>query len=193
MPTGFRYSTPLIIPDSSDSKDRDTQNEINYIFNALRTLAVQLDLLTGGLSPLKTDWPSYVPDGAYAGGKQFKVYANCSANIAYGAMVNLYNVAGVLTARPAQANGFAKAASGFCDVSGGFTSGTVGEFICGPGINHGIGGLTIGNWYFLDPATATGQVTATQPSAIGQVIQLCGIAIAADKLLCGSFNNWIQL
>ncbi len=53
--------------------------------------------------------------------------------------------------------------------------------------------MTPGNWYFVDPVSTTGQVTATQPSVPGQLVQNVGIAIESDKLLVGSFNSWIQI
>lgn len=189
---GFRYSTPIILPDASEVKDKDTQLELTYVFNALRTLASHVDKITGALSPLKTDWPQYIPDAGYVATTTNKIYANCGENIPFGAMINLYN-AGTVAARCARANGYQRAAVGFCNTPGGFQAGEVGEFICGPGICEGIGGLNVGTWYFLDPSTTSGQITAVQPVAAGQLIQLCGIALAHNKLLCGAFNNWFQL
>lgn len=190
----FRYSTPLVIPDVSDVKDRGTNLEITYIFNALRTMAVQLDAVTGALSPFIEDWPGVDPVNSVLGNYTNKFYASCASNIAYGAFVNFYNLSATrVQARPAQANGFSKAAAGFCATPGGFTAGQWGEFIVGPGINPGIGGMTPGNWYFLDPASALGQVTAVQPTAVGDIVQLCGIAVRDNRLLVGALNNWIQL
>lgn len=190
---GFRYSTAIILPDTSEVKDKDTQLELSYVFNALRTLAAHVDKITGALSPLQTDWPQYIPDGAFAATHSHKIYAQCIGAVPFGAMINLFGSGGVLYAKTAKADGFANAAAGFCNTPGGFAHGEIGEFICGPGINEGIGGLVIGTWYFLDPTTTSGQITATQPVAAGQIIQLCGIAIATNRLLCGAFNNWIQL
>lgn len=194
MGTQFRYSAPIIVPDKSDVKDKITLEEITYLLNAVRTLAVHLDDVTGALPPLITDWGSQNPADTVKGNYTNKIYARCSANIAFGAMVNLHFLdATHVQARPAQANGFAKAAAGFCNTPGGFTAGQYGEFIVGPGINSGIGGLTPGNWYFLDPTSASGQVTATQPTTPGQIVQICGIAVTNNQLLVGSLNNWIQL
>lgn len=192
--TQFRYSTPLIIPDTSDVKDRITQLEISYIFNALRTMAVQLDAVTGALSPVISDWPNVDPVQSILGNNINKFYCRVASNINYGAFVNFYNYSATeVQARPARGNGFAMAAGGFCVNPGGFAAGSWGEFVVGPGVNYGIGGMTPGTWYFLDPASASGQVTAVQPTTVGDIVQICGIAIADDRLLCGSFNNWIQL
>ncbi len=190
----FRYSAPLIIPDVSDVKDRITQLEITYIFNALRTLATQLDIATGALSPVQTEWPTVSPITSILGNNTNKFYAICSENIAYGAFVNFqFLSADQVQARNARGNGFARAAGGFCITPGGFTVGQWGEFVVGPGINYGITGMVPGNWYFVDPTSLLGQVTAVQPSIPGQLIQNVGIAIESDKLLVGSFNSWIQI
>lgn len=190
--TAFRYSAPLIIPDTSDAKDKIIQQEIAYIFNALRTLAAHLDKVTGALSPVEADWPSTSPVVSMLGTNINKFYCQCSANIGYGAMVNFHNVSPTtVKARPARADVYTNAAGGFCNTPGGFAAGEWGEFIVGPGINSGIGGMTPGNWYFLDPVSVTGQITATAPSAAGQIYQNCGIAIKDNMLLVGAFNNWL--
>lgn len=190
----FRYSAPLIIPDTSSIKDKISNEELTYVLNALRTLATHLDSLTGGLSPLPEDWSSIHPIDSIHGNNINKFYAQCASNIGYGAMVNFYNLSPTrVQARPAKASNFAFAAGGFCNTPGGFTAGSFGEFIVGPGVNTGIAGLTPGTWYFLDPTTATGQVTATAPSVAGQVYQNCGLAIRDNCLLMGSLNNWLVL
>lgn len=190
----FRYSSPLVIPDTSQVKDKGTNEELTYVLNALRTLATHLDAVTGALSPLPTDWSSIHPLQSILGNNINKFYALCGANINYGAMVNFYALSATrVQARPAKASGFATAAAGFCNTPGGFTAGSIGEFIVGPGVNTGIGGLTPGQWYFLDPVSVTGQVTATAPSTPGQIYQLCGQAIRNDALLVGALNNWLIL
>lgn len=192
--TQFRYSSALVIPQNSSASDPIVQQEITYAFNALRTLASQIDKTTGALSPIASTWSTIDPANSILGNNTNKFYAVCASAIGYGAFVNFTNLSATkVQARPAQANGFAKAAAGFCATPGGFAAGAIGEFVVGPGVNFGISGLTPGNWYFLDPTSATGQVTATQPTTPGQIVQLCGIAIQADRLLVGSLTNWLQL
>lgn len=191
---GFRYSSPLILPDASDTKDAITNQEITYIFNALRTLATRLDETTGALSPEQANWPTVSPINSVLGNNTNKFYAQASADINFGAFVNFHNfTATQVKARPARASNFVFAAAGFCVTPGGVPTGQWGEFVVGPGVNYGIGGMTPGNWYFLDPATTTGQVTASQPVAPGEIIQLCGIAIQDNMLLVGTFNNWLVI
>lgn len=146
MPAGFRYSTPIVIPQFSEVSDRDTQQELTYVFNALRTMASHVDDVTGALSPLQSAWPQVAAETSVLGNNINKFHCMCGANIAYGALVNFYQLdATHVQARPAQASGFATAAAGFCLTPGGFTAGQWGEFIVGPGLNYGIAGMTPGN------------------------------------------------
>lgn len=193
MTTGFRYSTNLVIPDASSVKDDIANEEITYILNALRTIATRLDETTGALSPPQTDWPNTSPAIANLGNNIYKFYAYCDAAISFGMFVNFHNLSPTtVAARPAQANGFAGAAGGYCVSPSGVAAGTFGEFQTGPGLNYGISGMTPGNWYFLSP-TSPGLITATQPTTVGQVIQLVGQAITDRILQCGAFTNWLQI
>src|SRR6188768_394076 len=174
----FRYSSPLIIPDTSDIKEKIPQQEMTYVFNALRTLATHLDAVTGALSLPQDDWPNVHPIDTILGNNINKFYAYCATDINYGAMVNFCNLTATqVQTRNAQASTYTMAANGFCNTPGGFTAGEWGEFVVGPGVNTGIGGLTPGNYYFLDPTSVTGQVTASAPVTPGQIYQLCGVAI----------------
>lgn len=190
----FRYSTNLIIPDSSDIKDDVGQKEMTYVFNALRTLATRLDETTGALPPVPADWPNTSPVISNLGNNIYRIYAQCGPTpITYGMFVNFYfATATTVFARPAQANGFITVASGYCIDPNGVAAGAWGEFNVGPGLNYGISGLTPGNWYFLSPSTP-GSITATQPVTPGQVIQLVGQAITDRILVTGAFNQWLLI
>jgi hypothetical protein len=189
---GFRYSAPLIIPEASSAKERITQEEITYLLNAVRTLAAHVDQVTGALGAVETDWTQVNPLSSIVGGNGYRFHCRVGADIAYGAMVNFYNYSATeVQARPARANVFTNAAGGFCATPGGFTAGGWGEFIVGPGVNPGITGMTPGTWYFLDPASLTGQVTAVAPAVPGQVYQNCGVAIKDNILLVGALNSWL--
>jgi hypothetical protein len=192
--SGFRYSTPLVIPDASSVEDHKTFEEINYIFNALRTLAARIDATTGALSPLQSQWPTISPLDSVLGTNTNKFYAITTENISYGAMVNFTNAsATTVTARNAKASSASLAAVGYCVTEGGVLAGQWGEFVVGPGLNYGISGMVPGTWYYLSPTSSAGQVTNTKPTTAGQIVQLVGIAITNSKLLVGALNNWIQL
>jgi len=190
---GFRYSTNLVIPDTSSVKDVIANEELTYILNALRTLATRIDETTGSLSVPQEDWPNTSPAISNLGNNIYKFYAYCDVAIAYGMFVNFHNLDPVsVAARPAQANGFANAAGGYCVEPTGVAAGTWGEFQSGPGLNYGISGLVPGNWYFLSP-TSPGLITATQPTTPGQIIQLVGQAFTDRILNVGAFNNWLLI
>lgn len=191
--SSYRYSTNLVIPDSSSVKDTIASQEINYLLNGLRTLAARIDETTGALSPPVSDWPNISPVSANLGNNVYKFYAIAASPILFGHFVSFINLSPTqVQAVPAQANGITGVASGFCTDPNGVAAGQWGEFIVGPGINYGIGGLTPGNHYFLSP-TSPGLITATQPTTPGQIIQLCGRAITDRLLLTGSFTNWLLI
>jgi hypothetical protein len=102
---GQRYSTPIVIPDSSQIDDKRTNDEMNYVLNALRTMALQMDALTGALSPLASNWSTVSALNSVLGNNTNKFYALCLTDIAYGAMVNFTNKdATTVYARTAQAS-----------------------------------------------------------------------------------------
>ncbi|GAA0721363.1 hypothetical protein [Dokdonella soli] len=103
-----------------------------------------------------------------------------SENLAAGALVNLYNNAGVLTARNANATDATKPAMGF--VTAASTSPAANTvFFAGQQIT-GLSGLTIGAYHFLSASTA-GTATATVPAATGNLAQNIGYALSATILM----------
>lgn len=195
MTTQQRYSTPLVIPSASATADAKTNEELLYIYSALRTLAIRLDQVSGALSAPRVDWGSIKISSSVLGGRMYKVYARAAVAISYGAMVNLYNLNSTeVQARYARANSNSTAASAFCNVPGGVAAGEFGEFIVGPGINSGIAGLTPGSWYFLSHTSLTGQISAgVPPPGAGNIYQNCGIALSDNELMIGALNSWFNI
>ena len=192
MPS-FRYSTNLVIPASSSIKDETGASEVNYILNALRTLATRIDETTGALSPPPSDWPNTSPAIANLGNNIYKFYAVASQDIVFGEFVRFVNLsASAVSAAKAIANGVTGAAGGYCVDPNGVLAGQWGEFQVGPGLNYGIAGLVPGQWYFLSPFSA-GLITGVQPTTPGQVIQLLGQAVTDRILQVGAFNNWLLI
>lgn len=99
-----------------------------------------------------------------------------SENLAAGDFVNLYNNAGVLTARKADASAAGKPADGF--VLGASTSPASNTVYLPSQTNTGLTGLTPGTTYYLDPATP-GKATLTAPSGVGKVSQVLGKSLTA--------------
>jgi hypothetical protein len=191
---GQRYSTPIVIPDSSQIDDKRTNDEMNYVLNALRTMALQMDALTGALSPLASNWSTVSALNSILGNNTNKFYALCLTDIAYGAMVNFTNKdATTVYARTAQASSASRGAQGFCVTPGGFVAGSYGEFVVGTGVNYGLNSLTPGTVYYLDPTSTLGQVNSSAPVTAGQIKQVIGVAITNTQLLVQGLGNWTQL
>lgn len=118
---------------------------------------------------------SFMPSGVAAETKS----AVASEALSAGDMVNLWNDAGTIKARKADASGGAtKRANGF--VLAGVSSGATATVYLG-GINTQRTGLTPGAMYFLSGSTA-GAVTTTAPSTATHIIQIIGDALSATEL-----------
>lgn len=111
-----------------------------------------------------------------ASGGVTTVTATASATISAGMLVNFYNNAGALDARPADNSAAGSEANGFA--TAGVTNGASGTFTLG-GIITGLSGLTIGATYFLG---TVGGITTTAPTAAGTNLQVVGKAISATQL-----------
>ena len=102
-----------------------------------------------------------------------------SENLSDGDMVNLFDDAGTMKVRKADASGgHAKAADGF--VKAAVSSGQDASVYLDKGINSGLSGLTPGAKYYLS-ATAGG-VTTTAPTTTGHIWQPIGKALSATEL-----------
>lgn len=117
-----------------------------------------------------------------------RLYVVASEAIAQGAAVSLFNSAGVLNVRNANATNNTKICDGFCSTPGGIAAGASGEIILNNGVAS-IGGLTIGQRYWL--STTNGLIANVPAVAAGNIEQYLGIAISSTTF---SFNvsNWLQ-
>lgn len=101
----------------------------------------------------------------------------CSENLVVGP-VNIFDDAGTVKARKADATAAGKEANGFVTASA--TSGdTVDVYL--DGTITGLTGLTEGATYFLD--TTAGAITTTAPSTSGNIVQQIGKAISETALI----------
>jgi hypothetical protein len=100
-----------------------------------------------------------------------------SEAIAAGALVDVYNNAGVLNVRNASATASGKEADGFTLAA--IASGASGT-VYFEGTITGLTGLTIGGRCYL--GTAGGAVVQTPPAASGNVLQFVGVALSATEV-----------
>lgn len=101
----------------------------------------------------------------------------CSENLADGDFVDIYNAAGTLKCRKADATASGKEADGFVLAS--YLSGAT-AVVYLEGTNTHVSGLTLGSRYYL--STTAGTPTDTPPSASGNVVQYIGTALSATEL-----------
>lgn len=99
----------------------------------------------------------------------------CSENLTAGNLINIYDNAGVTTARKADcSNG--RRAHGF--VLSGFTSGTTATIYLDDSLT-GLSSLTVGVPYYL---AINGQASPTAPTTAGYISQEVGIAVSATVI-----------
>ena len=106
------------------------------------------------------------------------VIAASSENLTAGNFVNLYDNAGTINVRKADATTNAKPAHGF--VLANTTSPASATVYLISAKNTGVTGLTVGLDYYL--GTTAGGVVSTAPSASGNIVQFLGRAISATSL-----------
>ena len=125
-------------------------------------------------------WDSLVYPDTLLEGNLTRMYPIAAVTIAAGQTVNLYNDAGVLKARLAQATGLATMAHGVANTAG--VIGSRFEMYWGRALLDSIGLLTIGTLYYLSAAVA-GAVQNVAPSVAGQIVQPVGLALGTSTLI----------
>lgn len=100
-----------------------------------------------------------------------------SESLTAGDFVNVYNNAGTLNVRKADATTSGKEAHGFVLAS---VTSPAAATVYFEGINTQRSALTVGAKYYLD--TTAGGVVATPPAASGNVVQYIGTALSATEL-----------
>lgn len=106
------------------------------------------------------------------------VSAIASENLSAGDLVNLWNNAGTINVRKADATTNGKRAHGFVE-SAVTSAATATVFISG--VINSLSSLTVGSDYYL--STTPGTTTTTPPSASGNLVQRVGEAQSATALV----------
>lgn len=151
--TTLSTSVDLQLPQLPVIADTEVRNKLARVFSAINILAQALDTYTG------------------AG-----LVAIFSETVIAGDLINVYNNAGVLTARLASAADTTKPANGFAPLA--VTSGHTGA-IYPIGVISELSGLTPGAIYYLSDTTPGGR-KSTQPT----VIQPVGFALSSTTFFC---------
>lgn len=117
-----------------------------------------------------------------------------SEAVGYGKLVNLYQVAGVLTARNANSgtggtSGAVQPCHGFVWSLTGVASGSSAFVQLGTAVLQGLIGLTVGAPYYT--STTNGAVSATRDTSVGHIEQYVGVALSPTTIAFGA-HPWIQ-
>jgi hypothetical protein len=185
-----QYSTSIglsVLPEIDQKQHPQIFLEFLRMRNAFKSLQGALDLYTGALSEDPKYWEQAKVYETTRIQNISRVYAKAGENITLGQTVTFTNVAGVLTAFKANATNNTKPARAFCSVTAGVLSGAFGEFILS-GVNPYITGLTPAATYYLN--TTSGQITATAPSTVGNIVQEVGYALSDKALWFNPILNW---
>lgn len=193
--SAFTYNSPVAFfipqtpPEDISQEHPAVQQGFGELYNAMQQV-ISTFINNCGIGPQpQPEWAALAgsPTTILSGNLR-RLYVVASEALPNGAIINLFNSAGVLAARNANATDNTKPADGFCSTPGGIAAGAAGEVQLSTGIVS-INGLTIGTRYFL--SITNGLVTATKPVAAGNIEQYVGIAIDSTHLYLDT-NYWIQ-
>lgn len=169
-----QLSINLGLPATPDVKDPTIFVELLRVYNAINAVARGLDTYTGALPALPEDY-DYLGLSNLRDQNISRMYPIFDVDVLAGAMINVYNVAGVLHARLANATDGTKPARGFAAAT--VTSGNRGEIVL-LGLHPLLSGLTPGALYYLSAVSATGQITSAAPATVGNLVQPVGFALS---------------
>lgn len=192
-PVAQAYNSPvnfyLSQTPPTDIKDPLAQEAVTELYNALQNI-IQTLINFCGIGPQSAAlWLQLAgTPGTLQAGNLNRLYVTASELVPLGAMINLFNSAGVLKVRNANATTNAKPADGYCTTAGGIALGAVGEVQLGHGVVSLVG-VTIGQRYWL--SVVNGLITTVAPVAAGNIEQYIGIGIDANSVFVNT-SYYIQ-
>jgi hypothetical protein len=167
----------------------DLYNQLLIIYNAINNLARGVSQYSGIDAPPAAVQSQLLPADTLLTGNLSRLYVPASVAINRGQAVNLFNNAGVLSARLAVASSAATLLHAIANTT--VIAGATVELNLFTGLLDSIGGLTMGSTYYL--STVAGAVQEVRPSGAGQVIQSMGLALGASTLAFNASTTYIQL
>lgn len=188
----YNNPTQLQIPRQFDPDavpDANLRHICNELLQFINNIAFSMNVDAGVGSRVISQWQMLAGSSTtLLANNHNRLYAVAGEALAYGDIVNIYDNAGVLNVRKADATTNAKPADGFNNTPQNLAIGDVGEFILAHGILPATG-LTIGQRYFL--STTAGIMSTTPAVAVGNIEQYLGVAISSTALFFNS-QYWIQ-
>lgn len=158
-------------------------------FNSLNNLLRNIEQYCG-MSPRDPSlWAVETPSDTLYRQNLGRFYGKASENIAVGAVINIFNNAGVVGVRNANSS-TAKPAAGYCNVSTGVLAGAYGEFILSQGLMP-IAGINPGDRLFL--SAVNGLIQVGPDVTAGHIEQFIGLGIASGIVYVDiTLGTWIQ-
>lgn len=157
------------------------------LYRAVNLLAQQVSILTGTAQYDAVDIAGGGPFAQFQAQRMYKVRPVANVALPYGALVNLYNNAGVLTARLADRTDGTKPAHAIVDDPLGATVGAYANCIMLHGVCAGVSGTAVGTQYWLGTA---GTMQNTKPATAGNLAQRVAIGLGnIGVVLCISGNG----
>lgn len=173
----FKVQTGLpVLP--SDTLPPELYDDFLTIYRAIQNLLRGVSQYTGIDAPQQDTWSSLQFSDTLLSGNLTRLYVPATVAINRGQVVNLFNNAGVLGARLAQATSATTMAHGVAN-----STAAAGELV---EINwlrswiDSIGGMTVGTLYWL--STVAGAVQNVPPGAAGQIQQSIGLALTDSQM-----------
>lgn len=173
MPSQEQISLNLGLPQTPDTLNPELFIAILPLFNAVRNVARALDAYTGILARPAGDWSELTPSDTVLSAGTNRLYLPFSVAVDAGKLVNLWNDAGTLKARYANANAAGTLARGFAPSS--VAAGDYGQVILF-GLNSSLSGLTPATVYF------TSNTDGLYSTVAGVVSQRVGYALSDTEL-----------
>lgn len=147
------------------------------LYRAVASLSQQVSAATGNIAYTQAEQAQADQFSKLVNQRFNKVFVRATAALAFGKMVNLHLVSGVVEARLADATpGVTLPAHGVVDVPGGIAAGQYGEIIFMSGRSAGIAGTVFGSRYFLSSA---GDIQLAIPTAPGALVQVLGVGLGS--------------
>lgn len=163
----------------SDTVPKELYDDFLNLHRAIKSLALGVSRYAGIDAPSSDIWSSLAYSDTLLMANHTRMYPTADIAITAGQMVNLYNNAGNLRARLADAT---LPATFACGVA--MTSAAIGEqfeMYWLRGLVNTIGGMTVGTLYWL--STVPGSIQNIAPAVPGQIQQPVGVALTSSQLL----------
>lgn len=173
--------SPIILnlgQQSPTSLPPEVRAAVDPLYNAFQQILFAFNKYCGVAPWPKDQWPSLTPDLTLTLQNMQRLYVPFTDACVGGSLINLWNNAGVLSARKANATNNLKPCSGWS--TGTVAAGQVGEVMFGNGLCTQIGGLTPAQEYFL--STVDGLATAVPPVGPGNIQQSIGMGLGANLM-----------